>query len=89
VDECSECVFRQRGESDALQAIALMHQGQVVDLDSSLAVAAAKIGVEQKLPLADSIVCATARLTGALVWTQDADFDGLPDGQFLPKATAG
>jgi predicted nucleic acid-binding protein len=82
-------VFRQRGESDALQAIALMHQGQVVDLDSSLAVAAAKIGVEQKLPLADSIVCATARLTGALVWTQDADFDGLPDGQFLPKATAG
>jgi predicted nucleic acid-binding protein len=78
-------VLRQRGESDALQAVALMQQGSVVDLDSPLALAAAKIGVERKLPLADSIVYATAQLTGAILWTQDADFDGLPDVQFFAK----
>jgi predicted nucleic acid-binding protein len=78
-------VLRQRGESDALQAVALMQQGSVVDLDSPLALAAAKIGVERKLPLADSLVYATAQLTGAILWTQDADFDGLPDVQFFAK----
>jgi predicted nucleic acid-binding protein len=83
--EVFKVVLRQRGESDALQAIALMQQGSVVDLDSPLALAAAKIGVERKLPLADSIVYATAQLTGAILWTQDADFDGLPDVQFFAK----
>lgn len=83
--EVFKVVLRQRGESDALQAIALMQQGSVVDLDSPLALAAAKIGVERKLPLADSIVYATAQLTGAILWTQDGDFDGLPDVQFFAK----
>lgn len=83
--EVFKVVLRQRGESDALQAIALMQQGSVVDLDSPLALAAAKIGVERKLPLADSIVYATAQLTGAILWTQDADFDGMPDVQFFAK----
>ena len=83
--EVFKVVLRQRGESDALQAIALMQQGSVVDLDSPLALAAAKIGIERKLPLADSIVYATAQLTGAILWTQDADFDGLPDVKFFAK----
>lgn len=83
--EVFKVVFRQRGESDALQAIALMQQGNVVELDSPLALAAAKLGVDRKLPLADSIVYATAQFVGGVVWTQDADFDGLPDVQFFPK----
>lgn len=38
-----------------------------------------------RLPLADSIVLATARAHGATVWTQDSDFEGLPDVQYTPK----
>jgi predicted nucleic acid-binding protein len=55
-----------------------MQQGRVVDLDGALALASAKAGVEHKLPLADSIVYATAQAEGGVVWTQDEDFDGLP-----------
>jgi predicted nucleic acid-binding protein len=87
--EVFKVVLRQRGESDALQAVALMQQGRVVELDGPLALAAAKIGVDRKLPLADSIVYATAQLVGALVWTQDSDFDGLPDVHFFAKPAAG
>lgn len=78
-------VLRERGEGDALQAAALMQQGQVVDLDAALAMAAAKIGLDHKLPLADSIVYATASTVGAILWTQDEHFDGLAGVEFFAK----
>ena len=83
--EVFKVVLRQRGEGDALQAAALMQQGQVVDLDGALALSAAKLGVEHKLPLADSIVYATAQTVEGTVWTQDDDFAGLPGVEFHPK----
>jgi predicted nucleic acid-binding protein len=61
-----------------------MQQGRVVDLDATLALRAASLGLEHKLPLADSIVYATARELGAVVWTQDADFEGLRDVEYVP-----
>ena len=67
-------VYQQRGEGPALQVVALMHQGQVVDLNAALALAAARISVQKRLPLADSVILATARSLGATLWTQDADF---------------
>jgi toxin FitB len=87
--EVFKVVVRQRGEGDALQAVAIMQQGTVVDLDAALALSAARLGVEHQLPLADSIVYATARATGGVVWTQDADFEGLPDVRYVPKRQAG
>ena len=83
--EVFRVILRARGEGDALQAAAAMHQGQVVVLDSPLALMAAKLGVEHKLPLADSIVYATGQHVGGIVWTQDDDFDGLADVQYFPK----
>jgi predicted nucleic acid-binding protein len=84
--EVFKVVLRQRGESDALQAAALMQQGRVVDLDVPLALAAAKAGVEHKLPLADSIVYATAQAMDGVVWTQDDDFEGLPGVEYFPRS---
>lgn len=78
-------LLQQRSESDALQAVAVMQQGQVVDLDAPLALSAAKLGVESKLPLADSVILATARRFGATVWTQDRDFDGVPGVNYRAK----
>ena len=83
--EVFKVVLRQRGENDALQAASLMQQGRVVDLDAPLALAAAKLGVAHKLPLADSIVYATARAVAGTLWTQDADFDGLADVRYFPR----
>lgn len=86
--EVFKIVARQRGEGDALQAIAIMQQGQLVFLDETLALSAAVLGAQHKLPLADSIVYATARQFDAIVWTQDEDFDGLPDARYVRKRRA-
>lgn len=67
-------VLQQRDEGAALRAVAQMQQGKVVNLDSSLALSAAKISLDAKLPLADSVILATARAHDAVIWTQDADF---------------
>lgn len=75
---------RDLGESYALQAIAHMNQALVVPLDSMLAVDAAVLGLEYELPLADSIIYATAKKFGARVWTQDADFKDLPGVEYFP-----
>ena len=78
-------ILQQWGEDAALQAVALMHQAGVVDVTSPIAMDAVKLSTELKLPMADSIVLATARAYGAILWTQDADFEGLPDVKFTKK----
>ena len=70
-------VLQQRGESAALQAAAVMQCGTVVDLGAVIALNAARASVELKLPMADSVILATARQYGAELWTQDADFRGI------------
>ncbi|HJS72781.1 MAG TPA: type II toxin-antitoxin system VapC family toxin [Vicinamibacteria bacterium] len=83
--EVFKIVARQRGELDALQAVALMQQAKVIDLDRDIALFAARAGLIHRLPLADSIVLATARAYAAIVWTQDVDFEGLESVQYFPK----
>ena len=78
-------VLQQRSESDALQAVAVMQQGAVVGLDASLALNAARLSVENTLPMADSVILATARQCDATLWTQDADFNGLEKVQYRKR----
>ena len=78
-------VLQQRDESQALQAVAIMQQGTVVDLSSTLALSAAKLSDDLQLPMADSIMLATAQAYQGTLWTQDADFDGLPGVNFIIK----
>lgn len=85
ITEVFKYILRQRGENMALQAIAHIQQGKVVSLDSSLAIDAAKYGIDYKLPLADSIIFATGQKFGALIWTQDVDFKSLEGVKYYPK----
>jgi predicted nucleic acid-binding protein len=78
-------ILQQRGEADALQAIASMMQGMVVDVNALIAMRAAKLSDALKIPLGDSIILATAREYGAVVWTQDGDFEGLEDVKYVAK----
>jgi predicted nucleic acid-binding protein len=78
-------VLQQRDESDALRAAAVMQQGSVIDLDVRLALSAARLSIDMRLPMADSVVLATARLHQAMLWTQDADFEGLPGVRYRPR----
>lgn len=70
-------VLRQRDESAALEVAAVMQQGTVVELEATIALNAARLSVELRLPLADSVIFATARQYGAELWTQDSDFEGI------------
>jgi toxin FitB len=85
VFEVFKRVLQQRDENAALQAAALLQQGRVVPLDGKLALAAAKLSVDLKLPLADSVILATARAQQATLWTQDADFASLPGVKYVAK----
>ena len=75
-------VLQQRSESDALRVVAVMQQGTIVELDGRIALSAARISIAHKLPMADSVMLATARAFGATLWTQDDDFKGLGGVQY-------
>ena len=83
--EVFKWVSREHGETQALKAIAHMQLGEVVELDSKLVIFSARLSLQAKLPMADSIVYATARAHEAILWTQDDDFDGLEDVKYIAK----
>lgn len=85
ITEVFKQVLRQRGEEAALVVAAHMSLGRVVPLETDLAVEAARLGIAHKLPLADSIIYATAMKHAATLWTQDGDFEGLPGVKFFRK----
>jgi len=78
-------VLQQRGEDAALQAAAAMHQGLIVPLDAGLALKAARISRDLQMPLADSVILATARTYLAVIWTQDVHFKGLEGVRYAEK----
>lgn len=81
VYEVVKRILRDGDEADARNAIQAMTLGQTVDIDLSLALEAARY----KLPMADSIIYATAQYHQATLWTQDEDFEGLPGVRYFPK----
>jgi predicted nucleic acid-binding protein len=83
--EVFKVVLRESSENEALQAAVAMRKGKVVDLTSSLAIAASKLSLAHNLPMADSIILATAKEFGATIWTQDSDFRDMGNVKYFPK----
>jgi toxin FitB len=79
-------VLQQRGEGAALQAVAVMAQGTVVDMDMDVALSAAKLSIDLKLPMADSVMLATSQRYGAIFWTQDVHFEGIRGVQYTKSS---
>ena len=78
-------VLQQKDEPSALQAVGHMMQGQVIPLTGELAIEAGRLGYGMKLPLADSLILATARRYNAVLWTQDDDFKSISGVRYVPK----
>src|ERR1700730_5840679 len=78
-------VTQQRSEDDALRAIAVMEQGRVVDLDRATALEAARLSIQHRLAMAHSVIAAIEQRHHATLWTQDADFDGLPGARYYAR----
>jgi toxin FitB len=85
VFEVFKRVLQQRSARAALETVAVLRQGRFVELTDSLAIVAATVSHREKLPMADSIIIATARSENAVIWTQDADFERLPGVKFRAK----
>ena len=78
-------ILQQRSESEALQVVAVMLRGRVVDLDVQLALTAARVSTQFRIPMADSIILATTRMNGATLWAQDEHFEHVADVQYIAK----
>lgn len=78
-------VLQSQGQAAAEVQVADLVKGNVVDLDTSLAMSAAMLSAELKLPMADSIILAVAREHNATLWTQDEHFKGLPGVKYVEK----
>jgi len=83
--EVFKVVLRESGENEALQAAVAMGKGTVVDLTATLAIAASKLSLQHNLPMADSIILATAKEFVATIWTQDSDFENIGGVKYFPK----
>ncbi len=84
--EVFKVVLKQREESEGLRAISIMQEGRLIDLNSTIALHAARLSIDMTLPMADSVMLATARLHGAILWTQDVDFEGIEGVEFIAKS---
>jgi predicted nucleic acid-binding protein len=78
-------ISQQRNEDEALRAVAVMEQGRIVDLDRATSLEAARLSLRHAIAMGDSVMLATAHRHRATLWTQDADFDGLPGVRYYAK----
>jgi predicted nucleic acid-binding protein len=81
VYEVYKKVLREKGDNAANQIFSLMSLGRIIDLDSSIALDAAR----HSLPLADSIIYSTALRSNATLWTQDSHFEHISGVRYFPK----
>ena len=86
--EVFKVVLREAGEDEALQSVAAMQKGKIIELTLNLSMSAAKISMQYNLPMADSIIFATAKKHQCDIWTQDAHFENLPRVKYFPKIPA-
>lgn len=83
--EVFKVVLRESTENEALQAVAAMQKGKVIDLTPPLAMSASKLSLAHNLPMADSIILATAREHEATLWTLDADFRNIKGVKYYSR----
>ena len=79
-------ILQQKEETQALRAVAAMHQVSVLPLDEAQALRAARLSLGLRLPMADSIMLASARATGSVLWTQDSHFKEIEGVRYVEPA---
>jgi len=78
--------FLTIGDSEKANiALAIMQNATIVGISPQLAVLAAQVGKQHKLPMADSIIYATAVLWDAELYTQDKHFENMDRVHYFSK----
>jgi len=88
ITEVRKVALKQRSTSKADEVTQAMCSGIVVPIDEAIAISAADLFIKHQLPLADSLIYAVTLAHNATLWTQDKDFEGLPNVRYFPKIRA-
>ena len=83
--EIAKYITREAGDANAQELVSFIKQYDIIDVSESIALSATELSLRHKLAMADSIIYATALNQNATLWTQDADFEGLPHVKYFPK----
>jgi predicted nucleic acid-binding protein len=83
--EVAKKLLLEKDQDYALNIVRQMMQGIVINLDGDLGIYSAMIGKDYHLPLADSIIYATALKYECTLWTTDRHFEKLPNVHYLSK----
>ena len=83
--EVFKVVLREFAENEALQSVAAMQKGKIIDLTANIAMNASMLSLQHNLPMADSIILATARAYRCVIWTQDSDFRNIEGVKYFSK----
>ena len=78
-------ILSEKDENTAIQIVGLMQQAEVINVSRKIALNAARLSIQYKLPMADSIIYSTALLHNAILWTQDSDFKNLDSVKYYLK----
>jgi len=82
--EVFKVVLREFAENEALQSVAAMQKGKIIDLTANIAMNASNLSLQHNLPMAASIILATARVYDCVIWTQDSDFQHIEGVNYFP-----
>jgi predicted nucleic acid-binding protein len=64
----------------------VMRRAPVIELNDERAIAASQLSLKHGLAMADAAMYAIALEHKAVLWTQDADYQGLKGVKYFPKA---
>ena len=83
--EVYKVIKREAGEDKALEAYSQLKNTKIIPLDENLSLSATDISLEFGIPLADSVIYATAKRFGAKIVTSDPHFEGKNGVMFITK----
>lgn len=83
--EVGRYVLSHKGPSGCELALTALSKFEQMSIDADLADTAAELAQTYKLAMADAIVYAAAVTVRAELWTQDMDFERLPNVKYFPK----
>jgi predicted nucleic acid-binding protein len=83
--EAFKKLLAEKGEEYALDVVAYMQTGTVIELNSGLSLSAAQISRNYKLPMADSIIYATSQRYSAIIFSCDKHYKDIPGIRYFSK----
>ena len=84
--EVHKVLSRHLPADAVLACLNVMRMGRVLEVSDARAIAASTAASAHGLAMADALMYSMAQEFGAIFWTQDVDYQGLPGVNYFQKA---